>query len=92
VSVGALLLPMSATGFEAESVHQEHCVHCHARVTGGEGDVLYRGTRGLVRDSKQLRARIDHCQRGASLNWGDVELEAMRAYLNARYYAFPADS
>jgi len=54
--------------------------------------VLYRGTRGLVRDSKQLRARIDHCQRGASLNWGDVGLEAMRAYLNVRYYAFPADS
>ena len=87
--LGALLVSPSALGFDAESLHQNHCAGCHARITGGEGEVLYRGDRGTVRELEQLHARINHCQRGVPLQWTEEEISAMRTYLNAHYYAFP---
>ena len=86
----ALCLPglPEAHAFEAESVHQKHCVACHARITGGDGTVLYRKQGGLVRDLDQLGRRVDHCRRGAGLDWPEAQVRAMRDYLDARHYGF----
>lgn len=74
--------------FDAGSVHQQHCTACHARVTGGDGRLLYRGTEGLVADAGALRARVDHCRQGAGLDWSEEQVAAMRDFLNERFYGF----
>ena len=81
----------TAQAFDAGSVHQEHCTACHARVTGGDGTVLYRGTKGIVGDARQLLARVDHCRKGAGLDWTPAEIAAMRDFLNERFYGFTED-
>ena len=63
----------------------------HARVTGGDGHVLYRGTEGIIGDAGQLQARIDHCRKGAGLEWGEDQVKAMRDYLDGRFYGFGAE-
>ena len=77
--------------FDAGSVHQEHCTACHARVTGGDGTLLYRGTEGLVGDAEQLLARVDHCRKGAKFDWTKEHVAAMRDFLDERYYGFRAE-
>ncbi len=90
VPLGALALPgpEDARAFDAGSVHQERCVACHARVTGGDGHVLYRGTRGIVANAAELRARVDHCREGAGLDWTGEQIDAMRDFLDKRFYRF----
>ncbi len=77
-----------AQAFDAGSVHQEHCTACHARVTGGDGHLLYRGAAGLVGDAGQLLARVDHCRAGAGLDWTADQVAAMRDFLDGRFYRF----
>ncbi|MDE0611528.1 MAG: hypothetical protein OXH88_02375 [Gammaproteobacteria bacterium] len=76
--------------FDSGSVHQEHCTACHARITGGDGHLLYRGTEGLVGDAGQLLARVDHCREGAGLDWTAEQIAVMRDFLNERFYGFEA--
>ena len=87
----ALCLPLGhggANAFETESVHQTHCVACHARITGGDGTVLYRPQDGLVGNLAELGRRVDHCRRGAELDWTEAQVQTMRDYLDARHYGF----
>ena len=78
----------SVQAFNADSVHQEHCTACHARITGGDGRLLYRGAEGIVEDVIQLHARVDHCRRGAGLDWTEEHIAAMRDFLDERFYGF----
>ena len=88
--LGALALPGpgEVQAFDSGSVHQEHCTACHARVTGGDGHLLYRGAEGIVADAEQLHARVDHCRKGAGLDWTEAQVGAMRDFLDERYYGF----
>lgn len=86
----ALIGTGSAQAFDVSSVHQEQCTACHARITGGDGHLLYRGTEGLVADAGQLLARVDHCREGAGLDWSEAQIKAMRDFLDERYYGFGA--
>ncbi len=90
VLFGALALfdLQGAQAFDASSVHQEHCTACHARITGGDGTVLYRGAEGPIGDAAQLLARVDHCRKGAGLDWTEEHVAAMRDFLNERFYGF----
>ncbi len=85
---GWMLAGQSVQAFDAESVHQQHCVACHARITGGDGHLLYGRQDGLVANASQLRDRIDHCQRGAGLDWTAEQVRMMQEYLSRRYYRF----
>ena len=78
----------TASAFDAESVHQAHCAGCHARITGGDGTVLYGRPDGPAADRAGLEARVAHCAAGAGLAWDARERAAMVAYLDARYYRF----
>ena len=93
VLLGALVLfdPKDVQAFDAGSVHQEHCTACHARITGGDGHLLYRGTEGIVANAEELRARVDHCRQGAGLEWSEEHVAAMRGFLDERYYGFGAE-
>lgn len=77
-----------AWAFDAESVHQAHCAGCHARITGGDGTVLYGREDGPATDRAGLEARVAHCAAGAGLAWGERERAAMVEYLDERYYRF----
>ena len=78
----------TASAFDAESVHQAHCAGCHARITGGDGTVLYGRPDGPATDRAGLEARVAHCGAGAGLAWSARERAAMVEYLDARYYRF----
>ena len=84
----ALFDPGGAQAFDAGSVHQQHCTACHARITGGDGHLLYRGTKGLVANTEELYVRVDHCRTGAGLDWMEPQVAAMRDFLDRRFYRF----
>ena len=80
----------AASAFDAESVHQARCAGCHARITGGDGTVLYGRPDGPAADRAGLEARVAHCAAGAGLAWSERERAAMVEYLNERFYRFGA--
>ena len=80
----------TAAAFDAESVHQAHCAGCHARITGGDGAVLYGRPDGPATDRPGLEARVAHCAAGAGFAWSERERAAMVEHLNERFYGFDA--
>ena len=80
----------AASVLDAEIVHQARCAGCHARITGGDGAVLYGRPDGPAADRAGLAARVARCAEGAGLAWGERERAAMVEYLNERFYGFNA--
>ena len=88
VLLGALALPglEGVQAFDAGSVHQERCTACHARVhRRRRPPAVPRKRKGLVENSEQLLARVDHCREGAGLDWTAEQVAAMRDFLNERF-------
>lgn len=73
----------------APHVYTRHCVACHARMTGGEGETLYTRNDRMVRSEEALRARVDYCRNALDLNWSAAETDSVVRYLNQRFYRFP---
>ena len=73
----------------AAELHQSNCIGCHARMTGGDGSVLYKRNDGIVNNKTELEQRVLHCANGASLNWSKSEITAVINYLNELVYQFP---
>ena len=74
----------------APEVYTRHCVACHARMTGGDGSVLYKRKDRLVNDAQALTARVDFCQSQLKLNWASEQIATVSRYLNQHFYRFPA--
>lgn len=91
VALAALVCPSLVAADAAvalESVHQAACVGCHARITGGDGSLLYGRSDGLVGDIASLRVRTAHCLRGAGRDATEAQVDAFVAYLNQHFYHF----
>lgn len=71
-----------------KTLHDKHCVTCHARLYGGDGSKMY------TRDGRLLSTQLDILQRVATCNamtntgWFPDEEAEVAAYLNQQHYHF----
>ena len=69
-------------------LHRSHCVGCHARMTGGDGTLVYKRDDSIVQNKQELRQRVTHCSNGAQTNWSESEITSVTNFLNAVIYNF----
>ncbi len=90
IAGAALLLCTAAAADDAPPAHyRQDCVACHVRMTGGEGETLYRRKDRLVDDYDALLARVEYCRRGTGADWSEQQSAEVVRYLNRRFYHFP---
>ena len=90
------LMAFAVTGFilstsaatEPPTHYNRHCIACHARMTGGEGETLYRRKNRIVNDYNALIARVEYCRAGAGADWTPTQTGEAVRYLNRRFYRF----
>ena len=85
-----LLILFSGNAFadNAQTLYESACIECHSHMTGGDGSVLYKRDDSIVTSPSTLFERVSYCADGASVAWGDAEVEAVTDYLNDNYYHF----
>lgn len=83
----AIAFPVAAND-EPPDHYQQSCVGCHARMTGGEGEVLYQRKDRLVNDYNSLVERVRYCSTGTGSDWNEKQIEQVVRYLNSRFYCF----
>ena len=74
---------------DAAELHRTNCLACHAKMTGGDGGVLYKRSDRIVNSKAELEQRVAHCAKGAHTNWSNTEMSAVADYLNELIYKFP---
>ena len=74
---------------EAAELHRSQCIACHAKMTGGDGGVLYKRNDSIIKNKSELKQRVIHCAYGAHTDWSDTEIMAVANYLNQLIYQFP---
>ena len=68
--------------------YRQHCIACHARMTGGDGALLYRRKDRLVNDYAALVERVAHCRQGTGAAWSKAQEDEVVRYLNRSFYRF----
>ena len=89
---GTLLLAVTSMPLQASDpaeLHRSQCIACHAKMTGGDGGVLYKREDRIVKSKFELEQRVAYCARGAHTDWNDEEIYAVTNYLNELIYQFP---
>ena len=85
VAVLMLLALGQASAFDAGSVHQANCASCHARITGGDGHLLYVRPDRIAQSPAELTRRVKYCGRGAGLAWETAQVAQMANWLGQYY-------
>ncbi len=85
----AACLPAGTAAAEPPAHYTQSCIACHARMTGGEGETLYRRDPRMVNDYNALRTRVEYCQAGAGAGWSAAQTGEVVRYLNRRFYHLP---
>ena len=89
VVIATLLLCAAAQAETPPAHYERDCVACHARMTGGSGEVLYQRKDRLVNNYDALLARVEYCRRGSGSDWNGGQSSEAARYLNRRFYHFP---
>lgn len=86
------MLPYAPTfGADAaagQTLHQQHCIACHERITDGAPASLYTRDNRLVTSLDGLRAQVRRCEQNLELRWFDEDVDNVVDYLNQTYYHF----
>jgi hypothetical protein len=73
-----------------ERLVAEKCEGCHSSKVPGETGTIYLRRNHKVTSLDKLRAQVSRCNNGMSLGLMPDEEEDVTAFLNERYYKFPA--
>jgi hypothetical protein len=88
-AIAALSGPARAADAAAgERLHQQHCVSCHASLTGGNPDALYTRADRRVKSLDGLRKQVQRCELSLGLKWFEDDVASVVAYLNQAFYQF----
>ena len=83
---------LSTTTLATENTQPDHykqnCIACHARMTGGEGEVLYQRKERLVNHYNALLDRVEYCRIGVGADWKKMQIDQVVNYLNKSFYHF----
>jgi len=83
------MAPAMAADFEhGKQLHQDNCMACHARMTGGDGEVLYTRPDRRVSSLAGLEAQVRRCESNLQLKWFDEDIADVVHFLNQTYYRF----
>jgi mono/diheme cytochrome c family protein len=83
----AALLPASGAAADADrgrELYESACIGCHGRS-------VHARTQKSVRSCAELRGAVARFARIQGRNWDAEDLDDVGAWLNLRYYGFPAD-
>jgi len=73
---------------KGEALHKDHCIACHASLTGGNPDSLYTRKDRRVTTLQGLKKQVKRCELSLGLRWFDDDVANVAGYLNERYYHF----
>ena len=79
---------LGADSAKGEALHEEHCVACHASMTGGKPDTLYTREKRRVNSLSALAKQVRRCEQSLGLRWFDDQVDGVTAYLDDRFYHF----
>ncbi|MDX5374492.1 MAG: cytochrome c [Gammaproteobacteria bacterium] len=83
------MAPAMAADLErGKQLHQDNCMACHARMTGGDGEVLYTRPDRRVSSLAGLEAQVRRCESNLQLKWFDEDIADVVHFLNQTYYRF----
>ncbi len=71
-----------------KTLHEEHCVSCHASLTGGNADSLYTRTDRRVTTLEGLQKQVRRCELTLGLRWFDEDVNDVTSFLNQNFYHF----
>jgi mono/diheme cytochrome c family protein len=73
---------------QGEALYQQHCVSCHASLTGGKPESLFTRKDRRVTSLEGLKKQVRRCELSLGLMWFADDIDNVSAYLNQRYYRF----
>lgn len=73
---------------KGQILYESHCIECHSRMTGGDGNVLYKRDDKIVSSKITLTERVNFCAESVSAQWSQSDVDAVTNYLNEKYYKF----
>jgi len=73
---------------KGEALHKDHCVSCHASLTGGKPDTLYTRKDRRVTTLEGLKKQVKRCELSLGLRWFDDDVANVADFLDKRYYHF----
>lgn len=82
------LSPITLFANQGETLHQTNCTDCHARMTGGDGTLVYQRKDSIISSYKALHIRVEHCAKGSNTAWSNDEVHHVIKYLNDTFYQF----
>jgi hypothetical protein len=88
LSLNANELFNRADTIAGKSLHEKHCISCHASSFGGDGSAIYTREYNKIKTSKGLLTQVRNCNTMLGLKWFDDEELNVAAFLNQTYYKF----
>ena len=73
---------------DGAALHENHCIACHAAMTGGDGSVLYTRDDRKVTSSDALTKQVNRCQTSLGLGWSNDQINSVQQFLHQTYYKF----
>lgn len=87
LAVGLLQAAHAAPNM-GQTLHQQHCIACHAQGFGQGGSEIYTRSDRRVNSMGSLIAQVNMCKNNLGLSWFDEEVGHVVHYLNLQYYHF----
>lgn len=73
---------------QGKQLHDSSCLQCHASLTGGQPDLIYRRADRTVTSLDALGKRVADCMIAADVNWTAEQQQQVVDYLNRQFYKF----
>ena len=71
-----------------QALVEKNCVSCHVSMYGGDGSEIYLRPNRIIKNLRQLEARVAGCNANTGAGWFPEEEADVVAYLNQKYYKF----
>lgn len=71
-----------------KTLHDSHCIACHANMTGGKPEQIYTRANRRVTDRNKLWMQVQRCEQNLKLDFFDDDIEQVTDYLDKSYYHF----
>lgn len=84
----AMPLMAQADITNGKTLYQQHCMACHASMTGGDGSALFTRPNHKVTSLAGLGKQVRRCRDNLGLTLFDDQVQNIVDYLNVTYYKF----
>ena len=71
-----------------QSLHDENCISCHARMMGGKGLGIYTRPNRRIETLDGLGMQVNRCKDSLGFDWPEDQIDDVVDYLNTNFYKF----